>query len=296
MTYKIAIGGTLKCIFTSDLHGDKKKYDKLFKFVQKERPDGVFIGGDILPSALRKNTDLEYFLKSFLKKKLVMLNESVKDQVRIFMIMGNDDPRAYEKTLKEMEKENLLEYMHNSTTKFGDIYVSGYSFIPPTPFRLKDWERYDVSRYVGVGAISPENGTKTVEISEYEKRYKTIEDDLKILSKKSPPEKTIYLFHSPPYETNLDRAELDGKKVDHAPVDVHIGSIAIKRFIEKRNPYITLHGHVHETVEMTGNWKEKIGNSFSFTGVHNGSELALIEFDTDSPEKATRTLIDVKEK
>ncbi len=285
----------LKCVFTSDLHGDVKKYERLFEFIHNERPDGVFIGGDILPSRLRKNIDVEYFLKGFLKKNLKTIIESLKEQVRIFMIMGNDDPRVYEKILKEMEKEDLLEYMHNSTTEFGDLFVSGYSFIPPTPFRLKDWERYDVSRYVGVGAISPENGTRTVEMCEYEKQFKTIEDDLKKLSKKSPPENTIYLFHSPPYETNLDRTDLDGKMVDHAPLDVHVGSIAIKRFIEEKSPYITLHGHVHETVNITGSWKEKIGNSFSFTGVNNGSELALIEFDTERPEKATRKLIDLEE-
>jgi len=296
MIYKIAIGDTLECIFTSDLHGDRKKYERLFEFIQKERPDGVFIGGDILPSALKKNTDVENFLKNFLKQQLEIVDESLEDRVRIFMIMGNDDPRAYEKILKDIEKEDLLEYMHNSTKKFGDLYVSGYSFIPPSPFRLKDWERYDVSRHVGVGSISPENGTRTVEISEYEKQYKTIEDDLKSLSKKSPPEKTIYLFHAPPYETSLDRADLDGKKVDHAPVDVHVGSIAIKRFIEEKKPYITLHGHVHETVDITGNWKEKIERSFSFSGVHNSSELALVKFDTDEPGEATRTLIDVEEK
>jgi len=82
--------------------------------------------------------------------------------------------------------------------------------------------------------------------------------------------------------------------VKYAPVDVHIGSIAIKRFIEDEKPYITLHGHAHETVDLTGSWKEKIEDSYSFTGVHNGSELALIEFDTKEPEKATRSLIDVK--
>ncbi len=294
MIYKRLIGGNLECIFTSDLHGNIKKYEKLFEFIQQKRPDGVFIGGDILPSAHGRDTNVQYFLKNFLKKKLKMINKSFSDQVRIFIIMGNDDPKAYEETLKEMEGKDLLEYMHNSTTEFDDLYVCGYSFIPPTPFRLKDWERYDVSQYVGVGAISPENGTRTVEISEYDKQYKTIEDDLRKLSKKSPPEKTIYLFHSPPYETNLDRADLDGKMVKHAPVDVHIGSIAIKRFIEDKKPYITLHGHAHKTVDLTGSWKEKIEDSYSFTGVHNGSELALIEFDTKEPEKATRTLIDVK--
>jgi len=41
------------------------------------------------------------------------------------------------------------------------------------------------------------------------------------------------VLHSPPYDTGLDRAALDGRSVDHAPLDVHVGSIAIRRFIER---------------------------------------------------------------
>ena len=35
------------------------------------------------------------------------------------------------------------------------------------------------------------------------------------------------------------------KMIDYAPLDVHVGSIAVRRFIESRAPYLTLHGHVH---------------------------------------------------
>ncbi|MFW6064935.1 MAG: metallophosphoesterase family protein, partial [Candidatus Natronoplasma sp.] len=185
----------------------------------------------------------------------------------------------------------LINYMNQTTKRFGDLYVLGYNFVPPTPFHLKDWEKYDISRYVDVGAVSPERGTRTVEISNYEKKYTTIKDDLKGLSDKSPPEKSIYLFHSPPYDTSLDRAALDEKMIDHAPVDNHVGSIAIKRFIKEEQPLVTLHGHVHETVDITGEWREKIGETFSFTGVHNGPELPIIRFDTEELERTTRTLI-----
>ncbi len=284
----------LNCIFTSDLHGDKKKYERFFETIKEEAPDGVFIGGDILPSGINRRYDPERFLEGFLTKNLQEIKDSLDKKVNIFVIMGNDDPRIYEKQLKKMDDEGLLHYIHDGTETFDGLYVSGYSFVPPTPFRLKDWERYDVSRFVGVGAVSPEKGTRTVEISEYEEKHTTIEDDLKKLSNNSPPEKTIYLFHTPPYETGLDRADLDGKKVDHAPMDVHVGSIAVKRFIEEVQPLITLHGHVHETVEITGNWREKIGSTFSFSGVHSGKKLALVQFDTGEPENAARTVIDVE--
>jgi Icc-related predicted phosphoesterase len=98
------------------------------------------------------------------------------------------------------------------------------------------------------------------------------------------------LFHSPPYQTKLDRAALDGKMVDHVPVDVHVGSIAIRRLIEARQPLVTLHGHIHESAELTGSWKDRIGRTHIFSAAHAGPELALVRFDTDDLEQATREL------
>jgi Icc-related predicted phosphoesterase len=173
------------------------------------------------------------------------------------------------------------------------MHITGYSYIPPTPFQLKDWERYDVSQYVDVGAVSPEQGKRTVPVPLDDIKYSTIQDDLEQLVKQSPAKKTIYLFHSPPYQTCLDQANLKGKQVDYVPLDTHVGSIAIKRFIETHQPFLTLHGHVHESTQITGCWKEKIGQTYSFTAAHHGPELAVIRFDTNDLENATRDLIDL---
>jgi len=79
--------------------------------------------------------------------------------------------------------------------------------------------------------------------------------------------------------------------VDHVPLDVHVGSIAVKRFIKKNQPMITLHGHMHESARLTGTWKDKIGNTHLFTAAHDGPELALVKFNKDHPEGSTRELI-----
>jgi Icc-related predicted phosphoesterase len=173
------------------------------------------------------------------------------------------------------------------------MFITGYSYVPPTPFQLKDWERYDVSQYVDVGAVSLEQGKRTVDVSLDEIKYSTIAEDLEKLSKNSPSGKTIYLFHSPPYHSCLDRVDLHGKKVDHAPMDVHVGSIAIQHFIKTHQPFLTLHGHVHESAHITGWWKEKVERTYSFTAAHYGPELAVVRFDTDHLENATRELIPV---
>jgi Icc-related predicted phosphoesterase len=277
-------------MFVSDLHGKKRRYNMLFKIIEKEKPDGVFIGGDILPGGFGINSDIDNFLQEVFLSKISRLKRS-RVKTRFFTILGNDDPRVYESILKDAEKDNLIEYVHNHTVSFDSLFVTGYSYIPPTPFRLKDWEKYDVSQYVDVGAISPEKGIRTIEVSKDKLRYSTITEDLKELSKNTPMDKTIFLFHSPPYNSNLDRADLDDKKVDHAPVDVHVGSIAIQRFIQKKQPFLTLHGHVHESTRITGHWKERFGKTYSFNAAHDGPELALVQFRTDDLENATKILI-----
>jgi Icc-related predicted phosphoesterase len=99
------------------------------------------------------------------------------------------------------------------------------------------------------------------------------------------------LFHAPPHQTKLDRAALDGKMVDHVPLDVHVGSIAIRRFIEARQPLLTLHGHVHESARLTGSWQDRINRTLMLSAAHDGPELALVRFELERLEAATRRLI-----
>jgi Icc-related predicted phosphoesterase len=101
----------------------------------------------------------------------------------------------------------------------------------------------------------------------------------------------VVLFHAPPHETSLDRAALDGQIVEHVPLDVHVGSIAIRRFIEERQPLVTLHGHVHESARLSGAWRDRIGRTHVFSAAHDGPELALVRFDLEDPASATRELI-----
>ena len=280
----------LDCIFVSDIHGKIKHYEKLFQIIKKEEPDGVFLGGDLLPNQF-VDSNVNIFIKKQIFLEINKIKNSVKKKIRFFTILGNDDPRFYEKLFLSADKKNLIDYVHNKTVHFKKFFVAGYAYIPPSPFKLKDWEKYDVSHFVDVGAVSPEAGVRTTEVSEDKIRDSTIAEDLENLSKKSPVKKTIFLFHSPPYNSNLDRADLEGKKVDHTPFDIHIGSIAIQRFIDEKQPLLTLHGHVHESVRLTGHWKEKMGNTYCFSAAHDGPELSLIRFDTNNLQKATREII-----
>jgi hypothetical protein len=70
-----------------------------------------------------------------------------------------------------------------------------------------------------------------------------------------------------------------------------VGSIAVRRFIEERAPLVTLHGHVHEAARLTGEWRCRIGCTHALGAAHDGPDLALVRFDPDDLESASRDLL-----
>lgn len=276
------------CFFVSDIHGKEERYEKLFDLITEEKPKAVFLGGDLLPHPFAN--------KNFVNDYLSFHFNSIKEKLgshypRIFTILGNDDARSEEYNIIAAAELGVWEYIHFRQINYEGYKIFGYCFTPPSPFLLKDWEKYDVSLYTEPGCISPEEGKRTVKISEHEKKYSTIQKDLEQLVNNQDVSNAIFLFHGPPYQTNLDRAALDGKFFDHIQADVHVGSIAIKKFIEEKQPLITLHGHIHESARITGSWKDKIGETFCFSAAHDGKELAVIKFEPGKPENAQRVLI-----
>ena len=281
----------MRCFFVSDLHGDVTQYGKLFERVREETPQAVFLGGDLLPSGYRPSAYSD-FVGDYLATEFRRLKESLgADYPPVFLILGNDDPRAEERDVLDHDDSRIWDYAHARWHNLEQFSVLGYACVPPSPFLLKDWERYDVSRYVDPGCVSPEHGARSVEVPANEQRYRTIQKDLVALAEGHDLSRCICLFHSPPHATGLDRAALDGRMVDHVPVDPHIGSIAIRRFIEERQPLLTLHGHVHESTRLTGRWREQLGRTHMFNAAHDGPELSLIRFDPEDLGGAERELI-----
>jgi hypothetical protein len=207
------------------------------------------------------------------------------------LILGNDDGRVEEDALLGQEFGGLWHYVHGRCHVLDEYAVYGYSYVPPTPFLFKDWEKYDVGRYVPPGCVSPEEGNRSVAVRDHDIRYGTIAADLEKLVGDSPTDRAVFLFHGPPHDTNLDRAALDGRMIDHVPMDVHVGSIAVRRFIEQKQPHVSLHGHVHESARLTGSWRQRLGRTYLFGAAHDGPELALVRFDLEDPARADRRLI-----
>ncbi|HRW62579.1 MAG TPA: metallophosphoesterase [Bacteroidales bacterium] len=281
----------MNCLFVTDLHGKIDRYDKLIDKIKEILPDIVFIGGDILSNFNPYLTD-EY--DDFILDYLIPLFQNLKSNItkkypKIFIILGNDDPKIEENKILKGQECGLWEYIHNRKVIFNNYIFYGYANIPPTPFLLKDWERYDVSRYVDPGCIHPTEGKRSIDENE-DIEYATIHKDITQLVGDDILENAVFLFHSPPYKTNLDRADLDDVIIDHVSPDVHVGSIAIQRFIKEKQPLLTLHGHIHESSRITGSWKDKIDRTFMFSAAYELPKLAIVIFDLNRLDEAKRIL------
>ena len=71
-----------------------------------------------------------------------------------------------------------------------------------------------------------------------------------MVRKVANPSTSIFNLHCPPYGTSLDLAKkLDQELVPQMSIgseEVHVGSSAVRKAIEKYQPCVGLHGHIHE--------------------------------------------------
>ena len=163
-----------------------------------------------------------------------LADEKLKDsKAKIFMAPGNDDP---------MEMDAILEsskVMKSAAMK--NLDVLGYEMITvahtsPTPWDTpREWSEEEMAKNIDKLA-----GT-----------IKTME-------------RAIFNFHDPPYGTMLDYAPKLREMRQSAGETEHVGSKAVSEAIKKYQPFLGLHGHIHESRAA-----QKIGRTFC---VNPGSE------------------------
>lgn len=220
-------------VYATDLHGEIHAYERLFETGAGKNVKAVIIGGDITPF-LTAMGDIALYQREFLEYYFIPKIKDFKKKAKkeIFVMMGNDDLRINKDVLDKAAKKGTFKLINQQVHRLGSKYVAGYSYVNETPFLLKDWEKTEDK----------------------------IKKDLDALAKKSDPKRTIYSTHAPPKGTGLD-VIFSG---------THVGSSAIRDFILKHQPYLTLHGHIHESYQMSGNWREALGKTICVNpGKHN---------------------------
>lgn len=259
-------------LYAADLHGNPSFYKKLFTLAVRKKACVVVVGGDLLPKTGEyKNLidEQRHFILNDLRPLLFAFRNS-NPAVDVFLMMGNDDFSVNMDLLEKMESESLCKLLHMKVHPFTQgLSIAGYSCVRPTPFSCKDWERYDdESRILQPGpyrpVISTLDGLLDINEQRWYASHPTIEEDLEQLARMSDPKRTIYVLHDPPYGTALDTL-WNGQ---------HIGSMAVRKFIEQHQPPLVLSGHIHESPKVSGKVVDRIGGTLC---VNPGQTEAILQ-------------------
>ena len=268
----------MRCLYSSDLHGNPWIYERLF--AQAEAADALLLGGDLSP--LRPPLDVmiasqREFWTDFLRPRCRALVEAGK---RVLLIPGNDDLRIHDGLLEEIAAGGAWELVDGRTARLDSFHLAGCSTISLTPFILKDREAYDVEvgerREPDAVDLHDANAIFTTPADAGALRS-TLAGRLDALVERIPAgEPWILMAHCPPHGTKTDVLH-DGR---------HVGSIAVRRTIERHRPVLALHGHIHESTKMPGgDWSDRIGDTIVVnpgSSYHRGADakLHLVSFDT----------------
>ncbi len=266
----------MRLLFCSDIHGNELQYFKIFQAAKNY--EGLIIGGDICPKGLDMQSQ-RTFLQNYLIPRLKELKET-RPFLKIYIMFGNDDLSGNLDLLYNHNDEIYEILTEEKLPLAKDFFITGYPYVPITPFRMKDWEKWDLKDKKNRNLFELERKVLLDGITTRNMRYEGVhfkEDDTESIEKDlvevfdGQPEKTLYVFHSPPFNTNLDITYSKD----------HVGSLAIRMAIEGFQPFLTLHGHIHETVEMSGKFMDRIGDSIcAGVGNHNISNYPhVLEID-----------------
>jgi len=270
----------VRLLFASDLHGITPLYDSLEILSRKFKPDLIILGGDLLPKSCEKGDLLgaqRYFAANTFSLYGLKLHE-INPDVEVGVMLGNDDYRIMRKELEKIEYEHTIKLIDNNVWETKSSWqVIGINLVPETPFLLKDMERRDCEidpvYYPSIQAIySTDSGVDSISSPEWFASHASLESELTNLTPIGAPERTIFVSHAPPYSTPLDLT-MNGN---------HVGSKSIRQYIEKYQPRICLHGHIHESFYVSGSYVFQIGRSVCFNpGQIHGPVLDAVIIDTE---------------
>jgi len=303
---------TTKILFATDMHGSEGTWRKFLNASAMLKVNFAICGGDltgkmIVPVVEGKDGKYTYYLMG---KIHVTNSEGLENAFKDVRGIGYYPHRTNEDEYKQMTEnpkkvDEVFENVMTSTLKrWFDLVPEKISQETKVVVCPGNDDRFLVDGLIGSHKDIINAEGKAIDIDESHEMvscgwvnpspWKTAreeEDDQlekrleKYISMLKNVKTAIFNFHAPPYQSKLDEAPLLDKDLNPiiqggSVVMVPVGSKAVKKMIEKYQPFLGLHGHIHESSGSI-----KIGRTYC---VNPGSEYAegiirafLIEFKGD---------------
>lgn len=269
----------LRIWFVTDIHGSSACFRKFLNLHKQElKPNVVIIGGDITGKKIvpiipipherykvPKNSGNKILPKADLKDYTKNLEDSgyyplICSETEYKKVISNTKYQS--EVLDRLTKQRLEEWVELADKKLlnvedcihvinsgndDDFYVDEILDKSKTLIRA---EGKIIDLPSGYKLISTGYSNKTPwdcprDLEEESLKDKIFEMLRKINSFK--PEKMIFNFHCPPYNTPLDKAiALNDQMIPIPGKTEHVGSSSVLEIIKEWEPILSLHGHIHE--------------------------------------------------
>lgn len=287
----------VKVVFATDLHGSSLVLRKLITATKTYEADHVVIGGDITGKAIVPIYKNGAAWKADLfgskhtaetRDEMIKLCERVEAVGMYPYEMDPAEARAYEEDESRLD-DLFLRLMRQRLERWGELLEEHFAgtdvrcyWIPGNDDRHELDDVFgSFERVVNVDnrvVRMDENheiaglaeATMTPWRCERDEEEDQIEARLgKVMAALEEPEAAVLNFHCPPKDTKIDQCpEIDEnfeiKRIGGQVVMTSAGSSAIRDAIERYQPLLGLHGHVHEA-----RGSDKLGRT---TVVNPGSE------------------------
>jgi Icc-related predicted phosphoesterase len=270
------MGNTIKIFFVTDIHGSNLCYRKYLNALKIYNVDVGILLGDLtgkvliplvdkagggwettlMGSHVEVNTQEEL---EKLKKTIEMMGYYWVHQTPDEFKAYKDDPKKVDKLFKELMMRRLSEWID-----LADERLAGTSY--KVYMAPGNDDHFEVDQIISDSKAIINCNNKNVMVGDHEmitfswanptpwntpreKPDEELEPMLEeLISKVENKSNAIFNFHAPPYGFALDLApELSKDLIQAADRKIHVGSHAVAKMIQKYQPLIGLHGHIHES-------------------------------------------------
>jgi Icc-related predicted phosphoesterase len=269
----------VRLVFSTDVHGSEIYWRKWMKSAEHYNADTILMSGDLTGKAIvpifKKEDQYTY---TFLEKKHVIKNEEnlteASDELRLKgvypFITTIEEVKELQKDKKKLDAkfsqlmvegiERWMQQIEKYVDKKIQVIVNpGNDDILAIDPVIKKYDRvtYPLDKVVTIGDKYEMISCAWVNITPWNSPRECSEEELakklqREIDRLSEFKNALFNFHAPPINTHLDIAPAVDKSLKQkttlgAPEMDHVGSSAVREAIEKKQPLLGLHGHIHES-------------------------------------------------
>jgi Icc-related predicted phosphoesterase len=272
-----------KVFYATDVHGSDRTFQKFVSCWKSYGVNNLILGGDItgkmvIPIVEKANGEFD---SEFLGQKWTGKREDLDDFERRTSVVGyypyitkedekrelDTNPQKLEEVYDRLVVERLQRWIKLAEEKLRDtgvkIYMTGGNDDPHYVEKIIRSSSYVINPQGE--AVTLDGKYKMISLADsnptpWKTPRECSEDDLEkkieeMVSQVKDVKKCIFNFHVPPKDSTIDTApKLDAsvtppKYVVESGVQIMegVGSSAVRKTIEKYQPILGLHGHIHES-------------------------------------------------